>query len=87
MEKEEKIYSQIEISDHNYYDKEECPAIPNKITYIEVLNKGNLIKSLPYTRPVRTMPDGTTLGAVYKKKVYPIIRQYRENSNGEREEI
>ena len=22
MEKEEKIYSQIEISDHNYYDKE-----------------------------------------------------------------
>ena len=87
MEKEEKIYSQIEISDHNYYDKEECPAIPNKITYIEVLNKGNLIKSLPYTRPVRTMPDGTTLGAVYKKKVYPIIRQYRETSNGEREEI
>ena len=80
-----KIYSQIDLK-NSYLDKTECPAIPNKSTYLEVLNDGKLIKTLPYTRPVRKLPDGTE-GAVYRKKVYPIIRQYSETETGEREEL
>lgn len=65
------------------FSTDDCPAVKNKNTYIEVNKGGNLFKSLPYQRPLRKMPDGT-YGVVYKKKVYPILEIYIDN-NGKRE--
>ena len=69
--KMEKIISIINI-ESSTFSKEECPAVKNKNTYIEVNKNGSLLKALPYKRPLRTLPDGS-YGVVYKKQVYPVI--------------
>jgi hypothetical protein len=80
-EKMEKIISIINLESISF-DKDECPIVKDKKTYIEVNKDGHLLKSLPYERPLRLLPDGS-FGVVYKKNVYPIISSLVEK-NGER---
>ena len=54
----------------------------NKATYIEIHKGGTIIKALPYTRPLRILPD-KSYGVTYKKRVYPIVKTLVEK-NGER---
>ena len=77
----EKIISIINLESISF-NKNECPIVKDKKTYIEVNKDGHLLKSLPYERPLRLLPDGS-YGVVYKKNVYPIISSLVEK-NGER---
>ena len=76
--KVEKIISIINLESLNF-SKDECPIVQGKKTYIEVNRNGKLIKSLPYERPLRLLPDGS-YGVVYKKNVYPIANSLIENA-------
>ncbi len=77
----EKIISIIDTSSLSF-SKEECPPMRNKATYIEIHKGGTIIKALPYTRPLRILPD-KSYGVTYKKRVYPIVKTLVEK-NGER---
>ena len=72
----EKLISIINV-ESSFFSKDECPAVKNKTTYIEVNQNGSLLKALPYQRPLRVLPDGS-YGVVYKKQVYPIIKSLIE---------
>ena len=74
--KMEKLISIINV-ESSFFSKDECPAVKNKTTYIEVNQNGSLLKALPYQRPLRVLPDGS-YGVVYKKQVYPIIKSLIE---------
>ena len=75
--KMEKLISIIDV-DSSTFSKDECPAVKNKNTYVEVNKNGSLLKALPYQRPLRILPDGS-YGVVYKKQVYPIIKALIED--------
>jgi len=79
--KEEKLISIIELESSTFL-KDECTPQKNSSTYVEVNKNGSLLKTLPYERPLRILPDGS-YGVVYKKKVYPIIKSLIEE-NGKR---
>ena len=74
--KEEKLISVINL-ESSTFSKDECPTSKGKITYVEVNKNETLYKALPYPRPMRTLPDGL-YGVVYKKKVYPVMKLFKE---------
>jgi hypothetical protein len=79
-----KKYISIINIESSTFSTDDCPAVKNKNTYIEVNKNGYLFKTLPYQRPLRLLPDGS-YGVVFKKKVYPIIKSITEE-NGNRED-
>ena len=74
--KEEKLISVINL-ESSTFSKDECPTSKGKITYVEVNKNKTLYKALPFPRPMRTLPDGL-YGVVYKKKVYPVMKLFKE---------
>ena len=84
--KEEKLISIINL-ESSTFSKDECPTSKGKITYVEVNKNKTLYKALPFPRPMRTLPDGL-YGVVYKKKVYPVMKLFKEiNKKRVEEEI